>query len=163
MKKKSSSSDSAKNQRLEHASNNSNSSSSRTNNNNSNNNKTDLNSNHIGLIPNQFEEIVPPNEHVPNPALLQSGPYECKSCHSRFVHDYQVEFPIVLKIVQDYLHNIREVVRGVAGVAAATPFFEPEKIRNFVISFLRLIDSGKKILLHHFKILTPSLKITYIF
>ena len=38
----------------------------------------------------------------------------------------------------------REVVRGVAGVAAATPFFEPEKIRNFVISFLRLIDYGKK-------------------
>ena len=38
----------------------------------------------------------------------------------------------------------REVVRGVAGVAAATPFFEPEKIRNFVISFLSLIDSGKK-------------------
>ena len=94
MKKKSSSSDSAKNQRLEHASNNSNSSSS-TNNNNSNNNKTDLNSNHIGLIPNQFEEIVPPNEHVPNPALIQNGPYECKSCHSRFVHDYQVEFPIL--------------------------------------------------------------------
>ena len=30
----------------------------------------------------------------------------------------------------------REVVRGVAGVAAATPFFEPGKIRNFVISFL---------------------------
>ena len=94
MKKKSSSSDSAKNQRLEHASNNSNSSSS-TNNNNSNNNKTDLNSNHIGLIPNQFEEIVPPNEHVPNPSLIQNGPYECKSCHSRFVHDYQVEFPIL--------------------------------------------------------------------
>ena len=93
MKKKSSSSDSAKNQRLEHASNNSNSSSSTNNNNN--NNKTDLNSNHIGLIPNQFEEIVPPNEHVPNPSLIQNGPYECKSCHSRFVHDYQVEFPIL--------------------------------------------------------------------
>ena len=44
----------------------------------------------------------------------------------------------------------REGVRGVAGVAAATPFFEPEKIRNFVISFLSLIDSEKKILLHHF-------------
>ena len=95
MKKKPSSSDSAKNQRLEHASNNSNSSNSTTNNNNSNNNKTDLNSNHIGLIPNQFEEIVPPNEHVPNPSLIQNGPYECKSCHSRFVHDYQVEFPIL--------------------------------------------------------------------
>ena len=26
--------------------------------------------------------------------------------------------------------------QGVAGVAAATPFFEPGKIRNFVISFL---------------------------
>ena len=96
MKKKSSSSDSAKNQRLEHASSNSNSSNSSTNNNNNNNNnKTDLNSNHIGLIPNQFEEIVPPNEHVPNPSLIQNGPYECKSCHSRFVHDYQVEFPIL--------------------------------------------------------------------
>ena len=91
---KKTSSDTAKNQRLEHASNNSNSSSTTTNN---NNNKTDLNSNHIvQLIPNQFDEIVPPNEHVPNPELIQrSGPYECKSCHSRFVHDYQVEFPIV--------------------------------------------------------------------
>ena len=38
----------------------------------------------------------------------------------------------------------REGVRGVAGVAAATPFFEPEKIRNFVISFLRLIRLRKK-------------------
>ena len=38
----------------------------------------------------------------------------------------------------------REDARGVAGVAAATPFFEPEKIRNFVISFLRLIDSREK-------------------
>ena len=35
-------------------------------------------------------------------------------------------------------------IRGVAGVAAATPFFEPEKIRNFVISFLRLIRLRKK-------------------
>ena len=39
---------------------------------------------------------------------------------------------------------IREGVRGVAGVAAATPFFEPEKIGNFVISFLRLIRIQKK-------------------
>ena len=38
----------------------------------------------------------------------------------------------------------REGVRGVAGVAPATPFFEPENIRNFVISFLRFIDSRKK-------------------
>ena len=45
----------------------------------------------------------------------------------------------------------REGVRGVAGVAAATPFFEPEKIRYFVFSFLRLIKTPeKKILLHHF-------------
>merc|ERR1712223_1786103 len=98
MKKKSSSSDSAKKQRLDHATSNSNrrnSSTNNNNNNNNNNNKTNLNSNHIGLIPNQFEEIVPPNEHVPNPALIQNGPYECKSCHSRFVHDYQVEFPIL--------------------------------------------------------------------
>ena len=43
-----------------------------------------------------------------------------------------------------WCRSTREGVRGVAGVAAATPFFEPEKIRNFVISFLRLIDSGKK-------------------
>ena len=35
-------------------------------------------------------------------------------------------------------------VRGVAGVAAATPFFEPEEIRNFVFSFLRLIRLQKK-------------------
>ena len=46
---------------------------------------------------------------------------------------------------------IREGVRGVAGVAAATPFFEPEKIRNFGFSFLRLNRLRKKILLHHFK------------
>ena len=51
-----------------------------------------------------------------------------------------------------HLFLSREVVRGVAGVAAATPFFEPEKIRNFVISFLRLIDSGKK------NLATPFLK-----
>ena len=52
----------------------------------------------------------------------------------------------------------REGVRGVAGVAAATPFFEPEKIRNFVISFLRLIRLWKKKSCYTiFKILTPSL------
>ena len=49
-------------------------------------------------------------------------------------------------------------VRGVAGVAAATPFFEPEKIRNFVF-FISQIDytPKKKSCYTIFKILTPSL------
>ena len=50
------------------------------------------------------------------------------------------------------MDNCREVIRGVAGVAAATPFFESEKLRNLVISFLRLIDSRKK------NLATPFLK-----
>ena len=55
-----------------------------------------------------------------------------------------------IELFVGYFIGTREDARGVAGVATATPFFEPEEIRNFVVSFLRLIDSEKKILLHHF-------------